>query len=153
MFKIVLLLLLAGAVWLAAGPYAAVQNLTEALENESPARVDEYVDFDAVRRSLGDDFARRMHIDEGKPGSMGAMLATSIASSLIHGIVSPETMISILKDHDRRARMGLDDALVNILRHGSWYSDREFVLRNENGQPTMLLTRTGIRWEVTAIRF
>lgn len=153
MLKIILAALLIGALWLGAQPYITIQNLTEALENEDPARVDTYVDFDAVQRSLGDDFAKRMHIDEGKPNSMGAMLATSIASTFIRGIVSPETMVSILKDKDRRIRMGLSDALIDLPARGHWYGDKEFVLFNDDDQPTMLLTRKGLKWEVTALRF
>ena len=153
MIKFILAALLIVGVYAGIQPYRTVQNLTQALENEDAVAVDKYVDFDAVQASLGDDFAKRMQIDEGKPNSMGAMLATSIASTFLRGIVSPDTMIAILKDKSRRDRMGFSDSLGDLASRGSWYSNKEFVLHNDDGQPTTLLTRNGVKWEVTALRF
>lgn len=153
MIKFALAILLIVGIYAGIQPYRTVQNLTQALENEDVAKVDQYVDFETVKKSLGDDFAKRKNLDQGKPNSVGAMLATSIAATFLKGIVSPETMVTILKDKSRRDRMGFSSSFGEVVGRGAWLNDKEFVLRNDDDQPTALLTRNGLKWEVTALRF
>ena len=152
MFKFLLAALLIVGAYAAITPYRTVQNLTQALENEDAAKVDEYVDFDAVRAAFADDFATRMNLKAAPPSSVGSILGTSIATAFIGNIVSPETMVTVLKDKTRRDRMGLSTSPADLAARGKWQGLDSFVLYNDSNQPTALLQREGLHWQVTALR-
>jgi len=152
MIKFILAVLLVVGIYAGIQPYRTVQNLTQALENEDPLKVDQYVDFDAVKTNLNKDFAVEMGLDQGQQNSFAQTLATTIANTFIQGILSPETMVAVLKDKTRRDNLGLSSSLADLAARGSWQNTDQFVLRNDNGQPTALLTRNGVKWEVTALR-
>lgn len=152
MLKFLLAALLIVGVYAGIQPYRTVQNLTQALENEDAAAVDRYVDFDAVKENLNEDFAQKMGLETGEPNSFAQTLATAVAATFIRNIVSPETMVTVLKDKARRDRLGLSSSLADIFARGSWQGTSQFVLRNDDGQPAALLTRDGLKWEVTALR-
>jgi len=145
--------LVATYVWLT--PYLTLQKLVAGMENEDPAIVERYVDFDRVKTSFQNDFVTSLGLEDGAQSNMmdsiGTTLATRIAGTFINNIVSPETMVSVLKDKDRRERLGLSRELMTLLNRGEWVNGNQFVLHDDFGKPTMLLERTGAKWEVTAI--
>ena len=134
-----------------AGPYMAVAGLTKALENEDAAAVSAYVDFEALRTSFTDDFAQRMGLEQ-KGTDLASILATRIAGAFIQKIVSPESMIAILKDKDHRNRVGLADNYADIFANGSWQGTSAFTLADETGAPVTLLERDGLSWKLVAMR-
>ena len=149
---IVVAVLAGGAFWYA--PYSTAKSLENALENEDPIKVDQYVDFEAVKLSLNDDFAKKLKIDTGSgDSSFGSTLATRIASTFISAIVSPETMVSVLKDKERRNNMGLSDDMLNLVSRGSWHGASQFILYDDDNEPKMLFERHGLMsWTVTGLR-
>jgi DUF2939 family protein len=153
LFKLIILIALIVGAYAFITPYRTVQHLTQALENEDPALVDQYVDFDAVKSSFQDDFAKRMGIDTDGNNNIASTLATGIAGTFINSIVSPDMMVTVLKDKDRRDNMGLSATIGDLLSRGRWIDAHNFVLSNDDGKPTALLRRTGLlRWEVVALR-
>lgn len=151
--KLIITITLIAGAYVFITPYRTVQHLTQALENEDPATVDRYVDFDAVKASFNDDFAKRMGLDTESNNNIAATLATGIAGAFVNNIVSPEAMVFVLKDKDRRDHMGLSSTIGDLLSRGRWQNRNEFVLSNDDGEPTALLRRTaGTQWEVVALR-
>jgi len=145
------MLALLGGVAFAAGPYFAAKSLTEALENEDAKSVSNYVDFDAVKSSLSNDFADRLHLNKQEE-SFGKALATQIAGAFLGQIVSPEAMVTVFKDKSRRDRMGLSADIPQLITHGSWHGPTQFILSDDEGNPATLLERQGAVWRVTAMR-
>lgn len=153
MFKLIKFVIIIGLI---AGAYAyvsparTIQQLTQALENEDAKAVSQYVDFDRVRESLQSDFAQKMNLNPDS--GLGNVLATQITGAFLSGIISPETMVTVLKDKSRRDRLGLSDNLGEVLSRGSWLGGDYYVVRNDNGDPTIMLERQGRIWQVVAIR-
>lgn len=154
MFKTILLILVIAGAAFYASPYLAVQNLTQALEDEDTQSVEQYVDFPSVKENFKADFATRLGLSTAgdSAGNIGNVLATRIAGAFINGIVSPDTMVTILKDKQRRDRLGLSPRITDLLSRGTWLDMHQFVLHDDYGHPTALLQRNGLQWQVTAIR-
>ncbi|HEY8963149.1 MAG TPA: DUF2939 domain-containing protein [Alphaproteobacteria bacterium] len=148
-FALLVVLVVGAYAWIT--PYRTVQKLVEAMEHEDPVSVDQYVDFDSVRANFQDDFATRMGLDNKDEESLASALVSRIAGAFISGIVSPETMVTVLKDNDRRERLGLSDDLGVLIQRGDWINKDQFILHDDYNNPTMLLQRKGLAWEVTAI--
>jgi len=138
--------------WYALAPYRTVQNLTHALEAEDVAAVDAYVDFDAVRLSLKNDF---MQTQDGAqpPADAFERLSTSLTGTFLRLIASPQSMVFVFKDQPRRDAMGLTSSLATLLGRGRWVNADTFILKNADNTPTMLLNRQNGQWEVTGMRF
>lgn len=150
---LVLAVVLGGAAF-AYAPYGAVTSLTKALENENVTAVETAVDFDAVKKSLTDDFAKRLNMTTGADEkSLGASLAATLVGSFLSQIVSPETMVSVFKDKSRRDRIGLGSSIGEVLGRSAWQGTDKFVVFNGDGEPTMLYERKGLfSWELTGLR-
>ncbi|NBX66294.1 MAG: DUF2939 domain-containing protein [Proteobacteria bacterium] len=145
--------LLSGAGFVYA-PYKSVADLSQALENENVAAVDAAVDFDAVKKSLNNDFAKELGINTGPDEkSLGATIAATLVGSFLGQIVSPETMVTVFKDKSRRDRIGLSTQAGEILSRSAWQGTDKFVVFNGDGEPTMLFKRDGfMAWHLTGLR-
>ena len=150
-FKIILLAALLAVAWVAISPYRTVQKLTSAIESENADAAAQYVDFDAVRYSMQNDFMRRFGAKPDGTG-VGDRIASSLAGSFISMAVTPQAMVFVFKDQDRRDAMGLTTSYATLLTHGRWVDTSNFILTNHDSHPTMLLTRNGLHWTVTALR-
>lgn len=150
---LILAALLGGAAFVY-GPYKSVTGLTEALENENTAAVDAIVDFDAVKKSLNNDFAKELGINTGPDEkSLGATVAATLIGSFLSQIVSPDTMVTVFKDKARRDRIGLSAQAGEILSRSAWQGTDKFVVFNGDGEPTMLFKRDGLMtWQLSGLR-
>lgn len=153
-FNALILAALLGGVAFVYGPYKSVTDLSQALENENVAAVDASVNFDAVKASLNNDFAKQLGIQTGPDEkSLGATLAASLVGSFLSQIVSPDTMVTVFKDKARRDRIGLSTQAGDVLSRSAWHGTNKFVVFNADGEPTMLFTRLGpLKWELTGLR-
>lgn len=136
---------------LAYGPYGTTMSLTNALENEDTAKLPQYVDFPAVKKSLTNDFATRLGLPT-KQKSLGETLVSGITGSFMQELVSPDTMVMVLKDARKRDHIGLSANLTDLLMNGKWHGASQFVLYSPDGQPATLLERQVFKWRVTALR-
>lgn len=132
------------------GPYGATISLTQALENEDTKAVAKQVDFDALRTSLNDDFAKKLGIAPKE--SLGSAIVGRIAGAFLSQIISADSMVMALKDKERREHLGLSADLTNIIIHSQWIDMDTFVLNNLDGAPATLLKRDGLNWRVAAMR-
>lgn len=150
--KIVFLLLLGyGLYWFS--PYRTVQSLTAALENEDPAQVAQYVDFDALKANMTVSMAQKIAPDAAqKDPSISGIIAKHIAGAFVDSIVSPASMIPVLKDKTRRDQLGLSTSMDELAMRGSWQDTSHFVLHNAKGQATAILTREGLDWRITSLK-
>ncbi|MBU6234259.1 MAG: DUF2939 domain-containing protein [Alphaproteobacteria bacterium] len=145
-----ILVTLAGGAYVY-GPYATTTSLTKALEAEDAAAVQKYVDFDAVKASFSDDFAKRLNLPVEKK-SIGEMIVGEITAGFLRQLVSPDSMVLALKDAEHRKNMGLSSSVSDVVVHGNWIGLEKFVLNNPDGQPATLLEREGFGWKVTGLR-
>lgn len=156
LFNLFVLVVIVVGGLVAYSPYATVQKLTMALENEDKTAIATYMDFDAVKAAFAaGDFAEKLGLDTGnkQDNSIGKMIANRIMGSFASAIVSPDSTIAILKDKDRRDVMGLGTDLLDLVSRGRWHGSDQFIVYNDNGQPTMLLERAGLTgWTVKALR-
>jgi hypothetical protein len=149
--QLIILIVMLGSAYLFVSPYRTVQKLITAIENEDAQAVDDYVDFDAVKAAFQEDFVTKLGLDPSA-SAFGDVLATSLSGAFLNSIISPETMIIILKDPQRRETMGLAGEFGDLFERGQWKDTSTFILNNESGRPTTLLTRSGLHWEVKALR-
>ena len=126
-------------------PYRTVINLTRALENENPQAVETYVDFAAVREAMTTQAAGP------KQDAIGSIIGRHLAGAVVDAVVTPQTMVSVLKDKDKRDRLGFSATFGDILAHGTWNGPDAFILHDDKGDPTAVLQRRGLNWVVTAL--
>ncbi|MCB1538781.1 MAG: DUF2939 domain-containing protein [Rhodospirillales bacterium] len=148
MLKTIIALTVLVALALFLSPYYTVTRLAAALEDENPKAVATYVDVQAVQAYLQRDLAARGQAEGGGLGKMIGNLAGAAAGSL----VTPDTMVAVLKDRQPREALGISDSWKRVLRDGHWISTDQFVLTSPEGKPAALLTRHGVNWQVTGIR-
>ncbi|MDR0182266.1 DUF2939 domain-containing protein [Lysobacter arvi] len=168
---VVVLLALAG--WIAAGPFLAMNSIREAVAKEDTAELARHVDFVAVRRSLRaqveDTLARKAGIDaQNNPlGAFALGLANQAVGGIVDALATPAGIGAVLQGRGLLHRLtggGIDpdDGLAHApppdpLRDASYRfeSPSRFTatVRNADGDPVVfVLTRDGLRWTLTDIR-
>jgi len=168
---VVVLLALAG--WIAAGPFLTINAIREAVAEEDTAALAKHVDFVAVRRSLRaqveDTLARRAGVDaQNNPlGAFALGLANQAAGGIVDALATPAGIGAVLQGRGLLHRLsggGVDpnDGLSHVpppdpLRDASYRfeSPSRFsaTVRNADGDPVVfVLTREGFKWTLTDIQ-
>lgn len=171
LLALVVLLLLALAGYMAAGPFLTARAISEAVRRGDMISLQRDVDFELVRSSikaqLEDYLARKM----GDPGTddrlkaLGRRVTASMTSGVVDALATPAGIGAILQGRSvvRRA-MGYPadralptDAQFDPLRNASYRyeSTTRFTatVQNADGVPVVFVfTRDGLRWRVTDVR-
>lgn len=98
---VVVLLALAG--WIAAGPFLTINAIREAVAEEDTAALAKHVDFVAVRRSLRaqveDTLARKAGVDaQNNPlGAFALGLANQAAGGIVDALATPAGIGAVLQ--------------------------------------------------------
>ncbi|HEY0504675.1 MAG TPA: DUF2939 domain-containing protein [Lysobacter sp.] len=168
---VVVLLALAG--WIAAGPFLAVNAIREAIATEDTAALAEHVDFPAVRRSLRaqveDAIARKAGIDaQDNPfGALALGLANTAAGGIVDALATPAGIGAVLQGRGLLHRLAgggaaPDDPYApapppDPLRDAKYRfeSPSRFTatVQTADGDPVVfVLHRQGLRWKLADIR-
>lgn len=170
---LVVVVLLALAGWIAAGPFLTINAIREAIAAEDTAALQEHVDFPAVRGSLRaqveDALARNAGIDaRNNPlGAFALGLANSAAGGIVDALATPAGIGAVLQGRGLLHRISGNGSVEgdtyahrpppDPLRDASYRfeSTSRFTatVRTDAGDPVVfVLDRQGLRWRLTDIR-
>ncbi|MBU8974677.1 MULTISPECIES: DUF2939 domain-containing protein [unclassified Lysobacter] len=170
---LVVVVLLALAGWIAAGPFLTINSIREAVAQEDTAALSRHVDFDAVRSSLRaqveDTLARNAGagMQDNPLGAFALGLANRAAGGIVDMLATPAGIGAVLQGRGLLHRIsggGVDpnDGLAHTpppdpLRDARYRfeSPSRFTatVHNADGDPVVfVLTRDGLRWKLTDIR-
>lgn len=167
---VVVLLALAG--WIAAGPFLTINAIREAIATEDTAALQEHVDFVAVRSGLRgqveDAIARKAGIDTHHPlGALALGLANTAAGGIVDALATPAGIGAVLqgrgllhrlsggglKQGDPYAHQPPPDPLRDASYRFESPSRFTATVRTADGDPVVfVLRRNGLHWKLTDIR-
>lgn len=168
---VVVVLALAG--WIAAGPFLTVNAIREAIAAEDTAALHEHVDFPAVRSSLRaqveDAIARKAGIDPGgNPlGALALGLANQAAGGIVDALATPAGIGAVLqgrgllhrlrgngiREDDTYAHQPPPDPLRDAKYRFESPSRFTATVLTADGDPVVfVLRREGLRWRLAEIR-
>lgn len=164
-----LLLLLIGYV--AGGPFIAMWAIRNALAENDTAKLQKYVDLEAVRANLRaqveDHLARKAGAKaNGKLGLFALSVANTVAGTGIDAAVTPAGIGAILGgrsiwkqamretvDGDTFGKPLPPDPLKGAKYEYASASEFDATIRDENGKPmTFVFARDGLGWKLTNIK-
>jgi hypothetical protein len=170
---LLVLVVLAFAGWIAAGPFLTVNAIREAVATEDTAALQKHVDFAAVRSSLRgqveDAIARRSGVDaDTHPlGVLALGLANSAAGGIVDALATPAGIGAVLqgrgllhrlrgggiKADDTYAHQPPPDPLRDAKYRFESPSRFTATVHTADGDPVVfVLRRQGLRWKLTEIR-
>lgn len=169
---LVVVLLLALAGWIAAGPFLTVNAIREAIAAEDTAALSEHVDFPSVRRGLRaqveDALARKAGIDgEGTFGAFALGPVNSAAGGIVDVLATPAGIGAVLQGRGLLHRISGDgisrddtyahqpppDPLRDAKYRFESPSRFTATVLTADGDPVVfVLEREGFAWKVTDIR-
>ncbi|GAA5072843.1 DUF2939 domain-containing protein [Lysobacter panacisoli] len=169
---LVVVLALALAGWIAAGPFLTVNAIREAIAAEDTAALSEHVDFPSVRRSLRaqveDALARKAGIDgEGTFGALALGLVNSAAGGIVDVLATPAGIGAVLQgrglihrisgggisEDDPYAHQPPSDPLRDAKYRFESPSRFTATVLTADGDPVIfVLEREGFGWKLTDIR-
>lgn len=166
-----LLVLLALAGYVIAGPYLAIRGIGQAIEHQDMAQLERHVDFPALRVNLKaqlDDYLVRQAGPELQSSLLGAFalqLAGGLGGSAVDTLVTAPGIAALLQGRtlwkrangrtvggDTWAATEPDRPLQDA--HGRFESTRRFTatVQTAAGTPVVfVLSRDGLRWKLTNI--
>lgn len=167
---IVVVLVLAGAGWIAAGPWITVHAIKDALRTSNATALAEQVDFPALRASLKHQLADRLvrdagaEVQSGTLGAIGLRMATGATSLAVDATVHPAGLAAMMEGRaiwrqigddfvppapDSTEREPLRDASYRYLSPSRF----SITVDDEAGDPLVfILSRQGLRWRLTDLR-
>ena len=162
---IILLVALAG--WIAAGPYMAIHGIRQAIEAQDIRRLEGYVDYPTLRSNvkaqIEDRIAREI---TGRFGEQAAGVAGMLSESAVDAMVSPAGIAVLLQGRAlvERARGNVDPAAgptggpapYDPLKGAKtrFQSPSRFIatVQSAEGRPVdFVFERQGLRWRLTDI--
>lgn len=167
-----LLIVVALAGWIAAGPFMTVHAIRAAVKEGDTAALSRHVDFASVRLSLRaqvDDYLVRRAGPAAQSslfGAIGLNLASGVAGTAVDAIATPMGIGAVLEGRNMLKRLDprgpRRDAYAppppaEPLKHLSYRfeSASRFTatVSNADGDPVVfVLTRSGLSWQVTDVR-
>lgn len=167
---IIVVLVLAVAGWIAAGPWITVHAIKDALRTSDATALAEQVDFPALRASLKHQLADRLVRDAGAEaqssllGAVGLRMATGATSLAVDATVHPAGLAAMMEGRaiwrqvgddfvppapDSTEREPLRDASYRYLSPSRF----SITVHDEAGEPLVfILTRQGLHWRLTDVR-
>ena len=170
---LIVVILLALAGWLAAGPFITVNAIRTAVQQQDATKLSQQVDFPALRTSLKqqvDDYVGRRAGTDAQAsvlGSVALQLASGATDGLVDAMATPAGLAAVMEGRNfwdrltgRRADSGDSYATAppRDPLEGAKYrfeSPSRFTatIANDDGDPLVLvLTRQGLAWKVTDVR-
>lgn len=154
------------AAWLYFSPYLAYRRVTRAAERGDVEALNEVVDFPALRTSFKENVrtavAREISSDRGNPfAAVGGALAGLVTGPVIDAAVTPSGIAALTKGDDPRDGERDDkagEARTDVERDRRYEGTNRFAVRyldRETGaeQYALILTRDGLRWKLSGVRF
>lgn len=153
------------AAWLYFSPYLAYRTLTRAAERGDVEALNAAVDFPALRTSFKENVrttvAREISADASNPfAAVGGALAGMLTSPVIDAAVTPSGIAALTRGDDPRDRDGADDEASGkaLERDRRYEGTSRFAVRYldpETGGEAyaLILTRDGLRWKLSGVRF
>ena len=170
---LVVVVLLAVAGWIAAGPFLTINAIRSAVQEQDAAKLSQQVDFPALRTSLKqqvDDYVVRRAGADMQSSLLGAIalrLASGATAGMVDAMATPAGLAAVMEGRNfwdrlsgRRAG-GEGDYATAPPRdplEGAKYrfeSPSRFTatVANADGDPVVfVLTRQGFSWRVTDVR-
>ncbi len=169
---LIVLMMLALAGYIAAGPYLAIRGISQAIEQQDAAKLERYVDFPRLRVNLKaqlDDSMVR-HAGSGMQsnplGAFALQLASRMTGAGVDTLVTPLGIGALLQGHSLWNRASGDTiggdsyarpTPARPLQHAKhrFESTTRFTatITPPEGTPTVaVLTRQGLTWKLTDIR-
>lgn len=171
LFALALLMLLAVAGYVGAGPFLTVRSISRAVERGDMRSLRQDVDFELVRGSikaqLEDYLARRMGdpATDGRLKALGRQVTSTMTGGVVDALATPAGIGAILEGRSviRRAMGyppqpgGAPEGRFDPLRGARYQyeSPSRFVatVQNADGVPVVFVfTRQGFRWRLTDVR-
>lgn len=174
---LLLLVLIALAGYVAAGPYLTVRAIKAAVSEQDAAALSEQIDFPALRTSLKaqllDAMVREAGVEvQASPfGAFALTMAGGVVNGVVEAMVTPVGLAGVMegrkvwnnaRDSFRRPQAGDDGDMSTDARaeplHDARYryeSPSRFTatVADESGRPLVfVLQREGLRWKLTDIR-
>lgn len=170
---LIVVLLLAVAGWIAAGPFLTVNAIRSAVQEQDAARLSQHIDFPALRTSLKqqlDDYVVRRAGADMQSSLLGAIalrLAGGATDGIVDAVATPAELAAVMEGRNfwdrlsgRRTSSEGDQATAppRDPLEGAKYrfeSPSRFTatIANADGDPVaFVLTRQGYSWRVTDVR-
>lgn len=168
------LLLMAILVYVAAGPYLAINGIRQALAAQDVAALERHVDFPTLRLNMKahveDYIARKgggLAESSGLLGAIGLRIADGLGTTAVDTMVTPLGIAALLQGHNtwmRASGQTVDgdtygeprpaEPLKDAILHFESLSRFTAVVPNNHGQPvTVVFQRQGLRWRLSDIQF
>ena len=169
---LVLVVVLGFLGYVAAGPYLAIQGIREALAEQDTAKLEQHVDFAALRVNLRAQFedylARRAGPDmqSNLLGQFALSVANNVVSASVDTMVTPLGIGALLQGRsmwkkatgdtiggDTHAPPVPADPLREATHRFESLSRFTATVKDEDGDPVVFVfTRQGLRWRLTDVR-
>lgn len=167
-----LLLLLALATYVVAGPWLAIRGIGQAIERQDTGRLSRHVDFPNLRvnmkAQLGDYVVRRAgpEMQSSLLGTVALSLAGNLAGAGVDTLVTPAGIAALLQGRTLWKRASGDTVggdtyapttparpLKDAEHHYESPSRFTATVHTADGSPVVfVLSRQGLRWRLTDIR-
>ena len=167
-----LLVVLALAAYVVAGPYLAIRGISQAIEQRDTAALERHVDFPRLRANLKaqlDDYVvRRVGVDTQSSllGGLALQIAGGLTGAGVDTLVTPLGIGALLQGQQlwKRASGETVDGdtwsppmparpLQHAREHFESTSRFTATVQTDAGQPIVfVLDRQGLRWRLTDIR-
>ena len=161
-----ILLIALAAAWYFISPAMALSGLKEAALAGDKAELEERVDFPAVRDSLKSQFKAHMLKEVAKSGeengfaAFGAMLAMSLADSLVDAAVTPDGIKTMVENGKlANPQTSAAPATVATAKPVDWQIERQGFDRfravpkseDSKGEAALVFKRDGLGWRLIDI--
>lgn len=148
------------AAWLYASPYLALRGLKNAIEQQNPQAMYNYIDFPAFKQSLTREMLKEMNVEADKPF---AEFGTKMVEGLVDVFVNPETMIKMFakdKAQDVRSIATQSEApdfnftSDKVAMRYAGFNAFELALPAEKDGSTwtFIMHRKGLGWKIDDVR-
>jgi uncharacterized protein YecT (DUF1311 family) len=148
------------AAWLYASPYLALRGLKNAIEQQNPQAMYNYIDFPAFKQSLTREMLKEMNVEADKSF---AEFGTKMVEGLVDVFVNPETMIKVFakgKAQGVRSIATQSEALDfnftsdKVAMRYAGFNAFELALPAEKDGSTwtFIMHRKGLGWKIDDVR-
>lgn len=170
---LVLVVLLALAGWLAAGPYLAINGIRGALERQDMAALSRHVDFPALRVNMkahvNDYLVRQADgiVPKGLLGQLGMRVADGLSDTAVDALLTPVGIAALLQGHsmvmraqgrtvdgDTYGKPVAYDPFRDVEHRFESHDRFTATVRDAAGDPMVFVfARQGLRWKLVDVRF
>lgn len=170
---IALVVLLALAGWLAAGPYLAINGIRSALERQDMSALSRHVDFPALRVNMkahvADALLRQADgmLPDGVLGDIGMRVAGGLSDAAVDAALTPIGIAALLQGHgivmraqgrtvdgDTYGKPVPYDPFKDVQHRFESHERFTATVKDRGGDPVVFVFhRQGLRWRLADIRF